>query len=135
MPGDKLCIFLTRNAGKGKGIVEVYDQNGAKLECHGQGTNMDNSGTIDKNAKEVVYTLNEKDIKGLATSGLKIKGFAVTVTGVTLQYFSENASVTSIETEPAEPAVFYNLNGMRVDNPSKGIYIKRQGSKVSKVIL
>ncbi len=135
MPGDKLCIFLTRNAGKGKGIVEVYDQNGAKLECHGQGTNMDNSGTIDKNAKEVVYTLNEKDIKSLATSGLKIKGFAVTVTGVTLQYFSENASVTSIETEPAEPAVFYNLNGMRVDNPSKGIYIKRQGSKVSKVIL
>lgn len=135
-PGDKLGIFLTRNAGKGKGIVEVYDQNGAKLECHGQGTNMDNSGTIDKTAKEVVYTLNENDIKSLRTSGLKIKGFAVTVTGVTLQYFNdETSSAADAVAEDNEPAVYYNLNGIRVDNPAKGIYIKRQGSKVSKVIL
>lgn len=33
------------------------------------------------------------------------------------------------------PAEYFNLQGMRVDNPSKGIFIKRQGSKVTKLIL
>lgn len=33
------------------------------------------------------------------------------------------------------PAVYYNLQGVRVDNPTNGIYIQRQGSKVNKVVL
>ena len=30
------------------------------------------------------------------------------------------------------PAVYYNLQGVQVANPSNGIYIVRQGNKVSK---
>lgn len=33
------------------------------------------------------------------------------------------------------PCEYYNLNGVRVQKPSKGIYIVKQGSKVSKVII
>ncbi len=33
------------------------------------------------------------------------------------------------------PAVYYNLQGVRVDNPAKGLYIRCQGNKVTKVIL
>lgn len=33
------------------------------------------------------------------------------------------------------PVEYYNLQGVRVDNPQPGIYIRRQGSKVSKVLL
>lgn len=33
------------------------------------------------------------------------------------------------------PCEYYNLNGVRVQSPSKGIYIVKQGSKVSKVII
>ena len=32
------------------------------------------------------------------------------------------------------PVEYYNLNGMRVANPDKGIYIVRQGNSVKKVI-
>jgi len=32
-------------------------------------------------------------------------------------------------------AVYYNLQGVRVENPERGLYIKRQGGKTSKVIL
>lgn len=32
-------------------------------------------------------------------------------------------------------AVYFDLNGRRVDNPQKGFYIKKQGSRVSKVIM
>lgn len=33
------------------------------------------------------------------------------------------------------PAVYYNLQGVRVDNPTSGIYIKRQGSASTKVLI
>ncbi|MBQ2285177.1 MAG: leucine-rich repeat protein [Clostridia bacterium] len=33
------------------------------------------------------------------------------------------------------PAEYYDLNGVRVENPEKGVYIKRQGGKTTKVVL
>ncbi len=33
------------------------------------------------------------------------------------------------------PVEYYNLQGIRVDNPANGIYIKRQGSKATKVLI
>jgi len=38
-----------------------------------------------------------------------------------------------VEEENNAPVEYYNLQGVRVDNPSNGIFIRRQGSKVSKV--
>ena len=39
-----------------------------------------------------------------------------------------------IDTTDSEP-VFYNLQGLRVASPEKGIYIKKQGTKTTKIIL
>lgn len=33
------------------------------------------------------------------------------------------------------PVEYFNLQGVRVENPSKGLYIRRQGAKVTKVIM
>lgn len=33
------------------------------------------------------------------------------------------------------PVEYYNLNGVKVDNPSNGIFIRRQGSKTTKVVV
>ncbi len=33
------------------------------------------------------------------------------------------------------PVVYYNLQGVRVENPSNGLYIKRQGNKATKVLV
>ncbi|MBD5367497.1 MAG: hypothetical protein HDR82_10965 [Bacteroides sp.] len=33
------------------------------------------------------------------------------------------------------PAIYYNLQGVRVENPANGLYIKKQGNKVSKVVI
>lgn len=33
------------------------------------------------------------------------------------------------------PAEYFTIQGVRVDNPSKGLYIRRQGNKITKVIL
>ena len=46
----------------------------------------------------------------------------------------ENSGVQTIENADA-PVEFYNLNGMKVENPSNGIFIRKQGNKTSKVIV
>lgn len=45
-----------------------------------------------------------------------------------------NSGVAAIATDNA-PAVYYTLDGVKVNNPAKGLYIVKHGSKVSKVIL
>ncbi len=43
---------------------------------------------------------------------------------------------TGLENIDAEaPVEYYDLRGLRVDNPSGGIFIRRQGSQVSKVLV
>ena len=37
--------------------------------------------------------------------------------------------------DPNAPVEYYNLQGVRVANPANGIFIRRQGSKATKVIL
>ena len=43
--------------------------------------------------------------------------------------------VESVEFDSNAPKEYYNMQGVRVENPGKGLYIVRQGSKAFKVIL
>ena len=44
--------------------------------------------------------------------------------------------IETIGTDNADaPAVYYNLQGVEVENPAGGIYIRRQGDKVEKVVI
>lgn len=57
-------------------------------------------------------------------------GVSVSATGV----------ITGVEDVEADadinaPVEYFNLQGQPVANPSNGIYIRRQGSKVAKVII
>ena len=47
---------------------------------------------------------------------------------------SEFGAVNNVEIENNAPAEYFNLQGIRVSNPSKGLYIVRRGNEVSKVI-
>lgn len=51
----------------------------------------------------------------------------VTITGA--------AGVNAIEADSNAEVVYYNMQGVRVDNPTKGMYIKVQGKKAVKVAL
>lgn len=133
--GDKLSVNCTINAGKGKGYVEVSAQNGTILEANGKGTNTDTSGQItNRNAKDVIYTLEESDVNLLKANGLKIRGFAITVTKVSILYMSTNG-IDDIAIDENAPVEYYNLNGQRVENPVSGLYIERRGNKVRKVVI
>lgn len=49
-------------------------------------------------------------------------------------YAADPAGVETIKIDLNAPAVYYNLNGVRVDNPQNGIFIMRQGNKAIKVV-
>lgn len=47
-----------------------------------------------------------------------------------------STAITDIEAaDENAPVEYYNLQGVRVENPSNGLYIRRQGNKVTKVII
>ena len=48
---------------------------------------------------------------------------------------ADQSAITDITADENAPVEYFNLQGVRVDNPSNGIFIKRQGSKVSKVVV
>lgn len=54
-----------------------------------------------------------------------------------LAVFSDGDKLTSIDGINADanaPVEYYNLQGVKVENPEKGIFIKKQGSKTTKVV-
>lgn len=57
--------------------------------------------------------------------------------GVAYYYYGEDGitGVENLEVEVNIPAEYYNLQGVKVVNPSNGLFIKKQGDKVTKVIL
>ncbi len=64
---------------------------------------------------------------------------SVTVEAATTSYptaFLENVSgIEAVSTEENAPATYYNLQGVKVTNPSNGIFIKVQAEKAEKVYL
>ena len=50
---------------------------------------------------------------------------------------SENltTAIETVDVDANAPVEYYNLQGVKVENPSNGIFIKKQGSRTSKVVL
>ncbi|MDE6270394.1 MAG: hypothetical protein K2M12_06015 [Muribaculaceae bacterium] len=135
--GDKFRVYLSINQGKGKGIVKVQSGDGVDLSVNNKGTNMDSSGNFVRGAGEATYEITDADLPLLKASGLLISGFAITVTKVDL-LITENITdgVNEVESDLSDaPVEYYNLQGVRVAEPATGMFIKRQGNKVTKVYL
>lgn len=45
------------------------------------------------------------------------------------------SAISDITADDDLPVEYFNMQGVRVDNPSTGVYIRRQGSRVTKVII
>ena len=48
---------------------------------------------------------------------------------------NNTSGVSAIESDENMPAVYYNLQGVQVTNPTNGVYIKVQGGKATKVLV
>ena len=79
-------------------------------------------------SNEVVQGYALPRAEAAVTKAARKYGFSVTDGGI--------IGIDEIEAEDANaPVEYYNLQGVKVANPEKGIFIKKQGSKATKVIL
>jgi hypothetical protein len=79
--------------------------------------------TFLKNFSGLVCTMNNSNAK---VKALTLKTVAVDVIA---------NGISAVEADAAGEAVYYNLQGVRVGNPQGGVFIKRQGDKVTKVVV
>lgn len=49
--------------------------------------------------------------------------------------FKQNTGVEEIEFDANEAIEYFNLQGVRVENPANGLYIAKQGDKIAKVLV
>ena len=94
----------------------------------------------------------DDNINGTASTGTLTAGKPSTWTGeapsVTFDWtatskankivvtYITNTGIDAVDTTDDDaPVEFYNLQGVRVDNPANGIYIRRQGRNVTKVLV
>ena len=87
--------------------------------------------TEDNNSSTLYFVLSKNGV----STPIKEDGKSETYLAVTAKEFA--TSVEEIESELTEDAVYYNLQGLKVNpqNLDKGIYIVRQGNTSKKVII
>ena len=80
-----------------------------------------------------IYVCGHKDCFGILKfyPGSSVKSIA----NEGLSYGKGSSALDEIVTEENAAVEYYNLQGVRIMNPSKGLYIKREGGKTSKVVL
>ncbi len=61
--------------------------------------------------------------------------FALPAGKALVELAKEGAGISGISTDAQAPVEYFNLQGIRVDNPRNGIFIRRQGSASQKVVL
>lgn len=96
---------------------------------------MSHSFTFDltKIAKELIPDKNKLRI---IAAVLDAKGTSLNCAKNEVNDYSDTSAVEQIDvTDGDAPVEYYNLNGVKVDNPANGIFIRRQGSRTSKVVV
>ena len=102
-------------------------------------TNLGNSSITWSNGSFSANTWTTSTETGVQSVeiGKNATGSNPTITSMTVHYVKENGTTSVIETidlNNAGEAVYYNLQGVKVNNPEKGIFVKVQNGKAVKVV-
>ncbi len=113
------------------GMTQMWDLPAKAHGVVGDGIRQHNLVTkkfIDENGKEGVYILSYKCKNGVGVYVVAEEGFVdpYAVDGVEGIVADENVNA---------PAEYYNIQGVKVEKPENGFFIKVQGSKATKVVL
>lgn len=95
----------------------------------------DDKGTVDSDEATQVLTWTPKEAG--AACFLDAKSNGAYIESITADYEAVPIStgIAVIEAEAEGVAEYFDLRGVRVDNPSAGIYLRRLGEKVEKVVI
>lgn len=117
-------------------IVAVYLQSCVNTAAKGDAfaLNSETEGVLETSQwfkARQIWRTDSKEVTQVKINGAK----NCYVDKVHVVFVSDNAGVSGIAVDNNAPVEYFNLQGIRVANPTNGIFIKRQGSKATKVIL
>lgn len=138
---DEYIFDLSSRATRSHSISSARQADGAyRIACFSS-----SSKDIKENEGELVYftVIADDDFSGTHT--ITVKNTIFTQSDLTQYNLEETtATVTGSNIQAIEdiiadedanaPVEYYNMQGIRVENPKNGIFIRRQGKKVEKVI-
>lgn len=103
--------------------------------CVFEGNNVRMTLTVDVEGEDVTGTVGVT--KGASGTWYTNLAPSVGATEILLPqlYRAANGGVENVDVNADAAVEYFNLQGVRVENPANGLYIRRQGNKVSKVIL
>ncbi len=81
------------------------------------------------------YGLIKFDVVAGHTYYTYMKGSKMSFYGFNYTVSDDSSAITDITVDENAPVEYFNLQGIRVDNPENGLYIKRQGNTVTKVLV
>lgn len=129
--GDKL-VFVTSDRGP-EVIMQPIIGNWGGIVLN----SVDNPELFTTEGDLISITLTDQWADKLKEKGFVLQAYGVVINEIRL--VTPGGDTTSIIGIGADsnnaPVEYFNLNGLRVENPSNGIFIRRQGDKVTKVVL
>ncbi len=125
-PGSGKLIRIVTSEGTFAPFTGVESESGTALAANTSVTN----GLVGTNT----YSILKFDVKSNVKYALLVDGSKLSLWGY---YFTADGSsaITDITVDENAPVEYFNLQGIRVDNPENGLYIKRQGNNVTKVLV
>ncbi|MGM9799422.1 MAG: carboxypeptidase regulatory-like domain-containing protein [Muribaculaceae bacterium] len=94
--------------------------------------------TIDGNSTELpanVTTLSLSDLEEGDHTASIVKIYASGESAPLTLDFNNAAGIESITADPSAPVTYYNLQGIKVENPRSGFFIRKQGNSAIKVYI
>ena len=133
-PGEGETVLCTQENGVYKATVNLGEgdaEGKTEFKLAGTGWSNEIAGGVEISTTAVTVTKGGENLFTYLTGEQTI----VFNYDEMKMYFQGSNGVTEINFDASAPVEYFNLQGIRVENPEKGLYIVKQNNKVSKVIL
>lgn len=136
--GDQICMDYSSENGGAYKIVNPDGWSIYPFFTKTEGYSEENSiAPFEAGDHTVKFTLSADDITALCNKGMTIQGDGATINKVYLQRYGNSSRIeTSVGSNDNCPVEYFNIQGVRITNPENGgLYIRRQGNKIEKIII
>lgn len=135
--GGSSCMTI-KGTETGSELYEVAVQGNRKRTAEGLSfladMTTDDNGTIEFDESTQLLTWTPAKTGGVCYLDAREGAY---IESITVEYRGAGAGVdnVAVENNTDAPVEYYNIQGVRVSNPEKGLYIRRQGTKVNKIVI
>ena len=136
---DPACLFWARGAMMELSLKKGVVINKITITCIPNSEPVElmdynGYGTLTTSGKNIVWNCTNE--KGTTIDLGNESGKSMQVGYIEFEYTKQSSAIDTVIADSNAPVEYFNLLGAKVANPKKGgIYIRRQGKAVSKVIL